>query len=109
MKPRLGLLAVSLTLLSLAACERDVPNPPLPRIEPVAVAAGTAAAQGPDTSVPSADSVFNPAKSAPGSDAAAGRTNSTMTPAQQSSSMPVPGQNNDHSGPLAATKGASAP
>jgi hypothetical protein len=42
-------------------------------------------------------------------DATAGRTNGTMTRAEESSAMPMPGQNNDHSAPIGPAKRASSP
>jgi hypothetical protein len=61
-----------------------------------------------DPSVPSADSVLAPAK-ATKTDPAAGRSNTTMSSAQESTAMPMPGQNNDHSAPLGPARRASAP
>ncbi len=61
-----------------------------------------------DSSVPDTASVVAPG-GAPKADAAAGRTNNSMTQAQESNQMPMPGQNNDHSAPLTPAKRASAP
>jgi hypothetical protein len=55
--------------------------------------------------VPAADAVVTPA-TATKADAPAGRTNSSMTREQESSKMPLPGQNNDHSAPLSPAKPA---
>lgn len=87
-------------LLSLGACD-DKPPPTLPAPQ-VATPQGSPAVA-PDTSVPTADSVFNPGGVAPKTDAAAARSNSAMTRAQESTAMPMAGQNNDHSAPLAAS------
>jgi hypothetical protein len=64
-----------------------------------------------DPSLPAADSVLTPtaATAAPSPDTAATRTNRAMTPAQESNTMPLAGQTNDHSAPLAPAKPASAP
>jgi hypothetical protein len=61
-----------------------------------------------NNTVPPADSVVGPVTEAPKADAAPGRSNSTMTRAQESSAMPMAGQNNDHSAPLTSEKRASA-
>ena len=61
-----------------------------------------------DPSLPSADSAFRPVNE-PRADPAALRANPTLTPAQESSAMPMPGQNNDHSAPATAAKPASRP
>jgi hypothetical protein len=42
-------------------------------------------------------------------DSKAGRSNAGLSAAQESGAMPMPGQNNDHSAPLPAPKGASSP
>jgi hypothetical protein len=38
-----------------------------------------------------------------------GRSNNTMSATQESTAMPMPGQNNDHSAPLGPARRASAP
>ena len=84
--------------------------PALPHVEPIKVEPGTTQqSPAPNTTVPSADSVVGPASETPKADAAAGRTNSSMTRAQESSAMPMAGQNNDHSAPLASARAASSP
>ena len=73
-----------------------------------------------DASLPSATSVFNapvaaaPAATAattttePAASAAQARANVEMTPAQESRSMPMPGQANDHSVPVSPPKAAAS-
>ena len=73
-----------------------------------------------DASLPSATSVFNaPVAAAPAATAAAtaadpaasaaqARANADMTPAQESRSMPMPGQANDHSVPVSPPKAAAS-
>ena len=104
-----GVAALALAaLLSLGACD----NKPPPTLPAPQVGAPTAnPATRPDTSVPAAETVFNAGGVAPKADAAAARSNSTMTRTQESTAMPMAGQNNDHSAPLAASAsqaGASA-
>lgn len=67
---------------------------------------GAQAGSATNTSVPPADAVMAPASAKPAEPAAAGRTNTTMSRAQESSAMPLPGQNNDHSAPLSTAKPA---
>ncbi len=101
--PGAGLLV--LTLL-LGACDKAPSNPPSPMTAPAQADSAPATDGGRDPSVPDASSVLTPAP-APKADAAAGRTNRTMTPAQESGAMPLPGQNNDHSAPQAPARRAS--
>lgn len=108
MKTPSAVIALFASMLGLGACDKTPSRPPAPIVEPVQVDSGTAAGPAGSTSVPSADSVFAPA-SAPKADAAAGRSNSALSAAQQSTAMPMPGQNNDHSAPLGPAKRASAP
>ncbi len=102
------LVALGLITVSLGACDKPAPVPPTPTVSAVPVGSGAAPGNAVDTSVPPADSVVTPAAAAH-PNAAAGRTNSSMTGAQESNAMPLPGQNNDHSAPLAPAKRASAP
>ncbi|MBT9492904.1 MAG: hypothetical protein IV107_11290 [Paucibacter sp.] len=66
-------------------------------------------------SVPAAAEVFANADNttANKADPTAGRSNSAMSRTQESTAMPMPGQNNDHSAPLTPPKkpasGASRP
>lgn len=93
--------------LTLGACSETPPEPPAPIVQPAPVAATPAPHGGIDPSVPDAGAVLKPG-AAPKVDAAAGRSNSTLTRAQESTAMPLPGQNNDHSAPLTPAKRASA-
>lgn len=110
MRTLLTLSALSLSsLMLLTACDKKPSGPPVPVVEPVKVQAGTTPSTATDTSVPAADSVLAPGNETPKPNAAAGRSNAKMTPAQESSAMPMVGQNNDDSAPLAVPKRASAP
>jgi hypothetical protein len=109
MRTPLALSALCLSSLLLSACQKERSGPPVPLVEPVQVQASTASSAAAETSVPAADSVLAPANETPKPGAAAGRSNDKMTRAQESSAMPMVGQNNDHSAPLAAAKPASAP
>jgi len=102
------LAALGLLALSLVACSRAPLDTAAPAITPVQPESGSATADGANTSVPPAASVLAPAaQTRP--DPAAGRTNGTMSRAQESSAMPMAGQNNDHSAPLTPSKTASSP
>lgn len=62
-----------------------------------------------DPSMPSAASAASSASTgAPAPAREAGRTNATLTRSQEAGAMPVAGQNNDHSAPLASAAPASA-
>ena len=114
---------VLLAALSLAACEKTAPSPPTPTTAPTAtpaatpasvdpaVTAGAASAADPaaSTSVPAAEAVLPSTTAAPKADQSPGRTDTAITPAQESSTMPMPGQVNDHSLPRGPTQGASRP
>jgi len=104
MQSRWTLTALCL-LLPLGACDRSTAPLPEPAMGPPA----TAQASVPDPSLPSADSVFSSKDEAPKADAAAGRSNAPMSAKQESGSMPMPGQNNDHSAPVTPPKPASSP
>lgn len=103
------LIALCACVLGLSACDKTPPIPPTPTVnkplvnESVATAGSVA-----DPSVPPTESVLSPA-AATKADPTAGRSNATMTAAQESTAMPMPGQNNDHSAPLGPAKRASAP
>lgn len=99
------LAAAGLVMLSLWGCARQEPVPPPPAASPAA----TAAMSERDPSVPDASTVFAPAAAASVATAAAGRANQTLTPKEESVAMPMPGQNNDHSAPVAPARRASAP
>lgn len=102
-------VAVSLSALCLTACDKGPLGPTVPKVEAVKVepdAAKRSPVEG--TTVPPADSVVERANQTPKAGATV-RSNSELTAAQESSAMPVPGQNNDHSAPLKSAEGASVP
>ena len=106
--------ALGVAALLLSACSKTPPLPAAPTPAPVQgasappTASAASAASGVDASVPEARSVLAPA-TATKVDPAAGRTNSTMSREQESTAMPIPGQNNDHSAALTPAKRASGP
>jgi hypothetical protein len=110
MRTQVTLAAMCFSVLLLSACDKGHPGPTLPRVEAMKVEPATPP-QPPtaNTTVPPADSVVGPTNETPKADVAAGRSNSAMTRAQESSAMPMAGQNNDHSAPLTSEKRASAP
>ncbi len=99
MQQHIALLTLA-SVLSLSACDKHPERPtPLLKTEEQQKTNSTAIT-GSQTGVPSAESVFS------GSTATqpiqpTGRPSGAMTPAQEKSGMPLPGQNNDHSAPLA--------
>jgi hypothetical protein len=104
------LAAIGCAALSLlSGCDK-------PAAEPVVLSDGTAAHSEPgkatwgasDPSLPSADTAFRPVNE-PRVDPSSVRTYPTLTPAQESSAMPVAGQNNDHSAPTGPAKKAGTP
>lgn len=108
MNTALALIVLSAGVLGLGACDKTPSSPPLPTVnQPVATQTGTRAGSVAESSVPPAASVFPSANAPP--QATAGRSNSTMSAAQESTAMPMPGQNNDHSAPLGPARRASAP
>lgn len=102
----LGALVVAVLLLS--ACSKTPSLPPVPVTTPVQGAAAPTTAGADDKSVPEASTVLPPAV-ATKVDPAAGRSNSAMSREQESSAMPMPGQNNDHSAAVTPAKRASGP
>jgi len=101
-------LAAGLVVLGLFGCSKTPAEFPVPPTGAAPVLPSATPAIEGDTSVPSASSVFAPAPAA-SVDPAAGRANKPMSQAQESTAMPMPGQNNDHSAPLTPAKPASAP
>ena len=99
-------VAVCAATSLLLACNKPIPDPG-PDLTRLPSVPGTQSGGSSDSSVPKADTVLSPAP-ATQTDPAAARSNSAMTPAQESSAMPMPGQNNDHSAPLTPAKPASA-
>jgi hypothetical protein len=104
----LALILLGVMPLSLCACNPARPGPTVPVDRQVQVGAASSPGVTADTSVPRAVSVLAPSGDAR-PDPAAVRTNGAMSPRQESSAMPMPGQNNDHSAPLPAAKAASRP
>ena len=102
----LGALVVAAMLLG--ACDKTPLRPPPPLTTPGQGATAPTTAGTVDQSVPEASAVLPPAVAAK-VDPAAGRSNSAMTREQESSAMPIPGQNNDHSAALTPGKRASSP
>lgn len=102
------LVASAATLLLASGCSKTgtVAAPAMSEVAPVQSQAPAASSA--DASLPAAASVITPA-TASKADPAAGRTNSVMSRDQETSAMPLPGQNNDHSAPLTPAKRASAP
>jgi hypothetical protein len=108
MRYHLPLLALAVTAFMTSACDK-VSERPTPLISTAEQQrASSIITIGSSTGVPSAASVFSGTTStllvAP-----TGRPSGVMTPAQEMSGMPIPGQNNDHSAPLATTNPASNP
>jgi hypothetical protein len=106
MYKHLSVYALAAAATFLAGCDGnpDKPVTPMPDlVRPVTSQAPTT-----DASVPPAASVITPG-AVPKPETPGARTNRSMTRAEESSAMPMPGQNNDHSAPLAPSKGASAP
>jgi predicted membrane-bound mannosyltransferase len=98
-----------LAALSMVACDRKPASMPVPTVETILAEPVPVSAAASDPSVPAAESVVTPVTSPAAAGSAAGRSNSPMTAAQESSAMPLPGQANGHSAPLAPAKPASAP
>ncbi len=91
-------------LLTASACKQPPDTTPLPNstADTVKQELKNRSGNGSDSNygVPTADSVF-PDTAATQPVAPTGRPSGAMTPAQEKSGMPLPGQNNDHSAPLA--------
>ena len=105
-----GLIAT----LALSACDKRPLDPPEPRLgtgaaDAAAIAThananANASSSAPTPSVPPAEEVFAASATATATatkaDPTAGRSNNAMSRAQESTAMPMPGQNNDHSAAL---------
>jgi hypothetical protein len=96
---------VCLLAAGLIGCQKT-PDASRPAV-PDAAAPGTAKTfPGTQSESPTTTSVapgevgVAPATAKASEPAASGRTNNSMTRAQESNAMPLPGQNNDHSAPL---------
>ncbi len=107
------LVALSLVLLGLAACDRRITDPARPATQ----ASNPSRSSQPvvpsvaDPSVPPAASVVSPSSAPTAQDAATGRVTGTLSKTQETSAMPMPGQVNNHSSTALdpAKRGASAP
>jgi hypothetical protein len=102
-----GALAVS--ALFLTACEKVRPDPVAPRVDAGMPDVSQRASTSPDASVPPAGSVLASPATVTKKDVPGTRSNATLTRAEESSAMPMPGQANDHSAALAPGSRASAP
>ena len=102
---RIG-VGIALVLLSagLLGCSDRVPKAPAPMPAEAVVMPAVVPAS---SSVPDAATVLG-TTSETKQDPAAGRANKTMSRAEESTAMPLPGQNNDHSAPLPPAKPASS-
>jgi hypothetical protein len=109
MRTPIELATLCLAALLLTACDKGPTAVPAPRPVPVTADTGTPPPASAGTSVPSADSALAAAKDKPKAAPEAGRSNAEMTRSQESSAMPMAGQSNDHSAPVAPAKVASAP
>ncbi len=103
------LIAVSLATLLVAGCDKKRPDSPAPQVRSDTAVPIPATAGPGNTSVPAAATVLTPAESRANANPTEVRTNKTMTRAEESAAMPMAGQANDHSAPLATDKRASAP
>ena len=104
---RFALAALGLALLGWAACDARTADP----ARPAAQSAQPVVPSMPDPSVPPATTVVSPATAPTAQDTASGRATGGLTPAQESSAMPMPGQVNNHSTTALdpVKRGASAP
>ena len=101
-------LVLTAAVSLLAACDK-LGEPPAPRAGGGLPAVPMAT---PDPSVPPVPSVLTAPTTATAKDAASGRSSAgTLTPAQESTAMPMPGQVNNHSSTAldSVKRGASAP
>ena len=87
--------------LWLSACDKTPTTPPSPMVvKSVTNEPGVAVNPVTDPSMPTTPSAV-PAAREP--------TDGTRVPSKESTSAPMPGQNNDHSAPLSSAKPASSP
>ena len=107
MYKHLSMYAITAAATFLAGCDGNPSKPATAMRDEVRPVYTLAPSAPPDASVPAAASVLTPA-AAPKPEAPGERTNRTMTRAEESSTMPMAGQANDHSAPLAPARGASA-
>lgn len=105
-----SLIALCACVLSVGACNKTPTAPLTPMVDqPVPMAYDTAASAVVDPSLPTTEVAF-PLGIASSPDATPGRPDGTRDPAQESAGQRIPGQNNDHSAPIApSAKPGSAP
>ena len=97
------LIALGACVMFLGACDKTPAPLPTPMVtQPAPTESGTTAGAA-LAAVPSAESVFPPTNGG-GADPASGKTDGTRKPAKESETMPMPGQNNDHSAPLSPAR-----
>lgn len=95
------IILLSASALWLSACDKTPTTPPSPRVStPVTTESGAARNPVADPSLPTTTSAVPQVR---------GPTDGTRVPSKESTSMPMPGQNNDHSAPLSSAKPASSP
>ena len=99
--------AALLATLALVACQKRPAEPPKPEAQQAPAMPIPNPGSTVDSSLPSAASVLPPASDAPRAATPAGRTNRTMSASQESTAMPLPGQANDHSAPMAPAASSS--
>lgn len=112
MRSPLSLTLLGLAALLLTACDKTPSGAPPTPTTRTSMSTGTGAAPSipADPSMPSAAVIASASSSGPVAPVQQpGRTNSDLTTRQEISGMPVAGQNNDHSAPLASAEAASAP
>ncbi len=104
--------ALALSIASLTGCGDTRAGPPKPQATADTTPPIVLTSPIGNTSVPAAESVLPPRDAATAKDESA-RPNGTLSRAQESSAMPMPGQVNNHSStaldPKASGKAASAP
>jgi hypothetical protein len=105
----LTLIVLCACAAGLAACDKAPTIVPTPTVyAPAPTGSGAVAGSTAGLSVPSAESVL-PSTNAVKAEPAQGRSNTSMSAAQESTAMPMPGQNNDHSAPMVPARPASSP
>jgi hypothetical protein len=100
---RLSVFSLFLAAVVLSGCGKKVDDARATPVQPSQTERMPATSGSTDPSVPPAASVLPPAVPAT-PDPAGVRMNGDLTKAQESSAMPMPGQNNDHSVPAPAKR-----
>jgi hypothetical protein len=96
-----ALVVLCACVLSLGACDKTPTSPPTPMVDkPVPTESDARAGAVASPSAPADATKVDPKP---------GRSNDTISAAQESTAMPMPGQNNDHSAPLGPAKRATSP